>query len=105
MTDVQRAGNVGRGNDDRKDRPRLARVGAKEVFADPVIGPTRLDLPWFVGFGDLTGHSRVRSLPNYPGNARVRSPDQGNLRLYEEQSSGSIRLRLGLDNEQGIRVF
>src|SRR5256885_11949067 len=57
VSDVQRAGHVGRRNYDRKNRSRSFGVGLKEALRYPKFCPARLDLLRFVGLGDVASHA------------------------------------------------
>ena len=56
VADVDRAGNVGRRQRDRKHGPVAGVFGAKEFFVKPGFGPALFDLLRLVGLGNFPGH-------------------------------------------------
>jgi hypothetical protein len=56
VANVQHPGHIRRRNDDGENRPGRLRVGFEQGFSDPEFRPARLDLLWFVRFGDFSGH-------------------------------------------------
>ena len=56
VPDVNRAGNVGRRNRDRKRGPRGGIFGAEKLLLKPDLGPALFDLLRLVGLGNFLGH-------------------------------------------------
>src|SRR2546428_12906229 len=66
---MQRAGHVGRRDDDGEHGPWRFGIGTKQLLLHPGAGPALLDLLRFVRFGDLSWHIVSDSLPTREGSS------------------------------------